>query len=120
MGVVNLSQLNACVLDAKLARTTPAPEPADPTDWNVMFAAVSAAQHHLPLVYRRQFAQPFLDTLGALTEADRVSLQAWPCCADVLRPLYDAAATPPKERTPRRRPAVSRTGIHGNTGCSDR
>jgi hypothetical protein len=56
-----------------------------------MIAAVQAAQRHLPLVYRRQFAEPFLDTLGALGPEDLKALQERPCCVVVLRPLYDIA-----------------------------
>ena len=50
-----------------------------------------AAQRYLPLVYRHQFAEPFLATLGALGAEDLRALQERPCCADVLRPLYDIA-----------------------------
>ena len=70
MSPVNLSHIDACTQDATLAWGTAAAGPADPADWVAMIAAVQAAQRHLPLVYRRQFAEPFLDTLGALGAED--------------------------------------------------
>ena len=91
MSTVNLSHIDACTQDAKLAWGSAVAGPADPTDWGDMIAAVRAAQRYLPLVYRHQFAEPFLDTLGALGAEDLRALQERPCCADVLRPLYDIA-----------------------------
>jgi hypothetical protein len=91
MSPVNLSHIDACTQDAKLAWGTAVAGPADPADWGDMIAAVQAAQRHLPLVYRRQFAEPFLDTLGALGAEDLKALRERSCCADVLRPLYDIA-----------------------------
>ena len=91
MSPVNLSHIDACTQDAKLAWGSTVAGPADPTDWGDMIAAVRAAQRYLPLVYRHQFAEPFLGTLGALGAEDLRALQERPCCADVLRPLYDIA-----------------------------
>ncbi len=66
MSTIDLTNLSACVEDARRAVADEDPGPSDPTDYDNLLARLAAARKKLPRLYRRTVHQPFVDELHDL------------------------------------------------------